>query len=203
VNVYVESNYILELAFWQEQHGDSLAILQYAESSRVRLVIPAYCIGECLERLARRRIQRQNVQANLREEVRELSRSAPSAFLSDQLRGFTEALVLTSDQDWKRYNEALARLLRTADFIPFTQTIIVRGEELRKRLDLSHQDSLIMASVVGHLETTGPDQAVFLNKNKKDFENPDVRADLKALRCDLKTDFRSGLAFIEASLRER
>ena len=45
VTVYVESNFILELAFLQEQHQACLRILELTEQGSIRLAVPAYCIG--------------------------------------------------------------------------------------------------------------------------------------------------------------
>ena len=46
--VYVESNFVLELAFLQEQHESCNTIITLAESSQVELVIPAFSIVEPL-----------------------------------------------------------------------------------------------------------------------------------------------------------
>lgn len=40
--VYVESNFVLELALRQEEHGACERILEHAEANHIELVIPAY-----------------------------------------------------------------------------------------------------------------------------------------------------------------
>ncbi len=47
--VYVESNFVLELAFLQEEHERCLALLSLAESRDIHLVLPAFSIGEPYE----------------------------------------------------------------------------------------------------------------------------------------------------------
>jgi hypothetical protein len=46
VNVYVESNFVLQLALLQEFHASSEAILQLCEAGSARLVIPAFSLIE-------------------------------------------------------------------------------------------------------------------------------------------------------------
>jgi hypothetical protein len=53
VNVYVESNFVLELALLQEQHAACEAIVQLCEAGDLRLVLPAYSFMEPFETLRR------------------------------------------------------------------------------------------------------------------------------------------------------
>jgi hypothetical protein len=46
VNVYVESNFVLQLALLQESHSSCEAILQLCEGDESRLVIPAFSLVE-------------------------------------------------------------------------------------------------------------------------------------------------------------
>ena len=47
--VYVESNFVLELAFLQEEHESCLELLSLSESEDICLVLPAFSIGEPYE----------------------------------------------------------------------------------------------------------------------------------------------------------
>ena len=54
MNVYVESNFILELALEQEQSSSCDAILSLGERQDIRLVLPAFSLSEPYETLVRR-----------------------------------------------------------------------------------------------------------------------------------------------------
>ena len=43
--VYVESNFVLELAFLQEEYESCMELLRLAESRDIHLVLPAFSIG--------------------------------------------------------------------------------------------------------------------------------------------------------------
>ena len=44
--VYVESNFILELAYLQEDHENCGRILKLAEAGKIQLILPAFAIAE-------------------------------------------------------------------------------------------------------------------------------------------------------------
>ena len=74
--VYVETNFILELAFQQEQRDACEEILHLSETGSVKLVIPAYCLAEPHEKLTRQEIERRRLQELLDRELQQLLRTA-------------------------------------------------------------------------------------------------------------------------------
>ena len=52
--VYVESNFVLELALLQEEHDSCDAIIMLAETRDIELVVPAFSLAEPYEALVRR-----------------------------------------------------------------------------------------------------------------------------------------------------
>ena len=73
--LYVESNFILELAFAQQQHEHCLKLLELCESGELDLAVPAYCLAEPLETLGRRHKDRRELQGRLQQELRQLRRT--------------------------------------------------------------------------------------------------------------------------------
>jgi predicted nucleic acid-binding protein len=75
VNVYVESNFVLELALLQEQHTSCEELMRLCEEGRIQLVIPAYSLAEPYETLTRRHRQRKRMKAELDDQLRQLART--------------------------------------------------------------------------------------------------------------------------------
>ncbi|WP_217429931.1 hypothetical protein [Rugamonas rubra] len=75
--VYVESNFVLELAFMQEENAECEGILQLAEAGVVQLAMPAFSVGEPYETLVRRHRERRALANKLTDELKQLRRSAP------------------------------------------------------------------------------------------------------------------------------
>jgi predicted nucleic acid-binding protein len=200
MTVYVESNYLLELAFDQEQAGDCTGLLELAEQGHVSLVLPAFSFGECLESIGRRRLRREVIQQSVQVDINELTRSAASVSLAEQLRTVAEKLVASAIADGKRYDDLVRRLLGFARFIPLDAAAIRSGLDDNGAYNLTTHDMVILASVLTHLRTTLPGRAVFINRNRKDFATPAVLAALGPLNCVLKNEFPAGLAYIRAEL---
>jgi hypothetical protein len=77
MNIYVESNFVLELALLQEQFEACENILAICEAGETALVLPAFCIAEPYETLVRRAKHRGNLSRDLTTELGQLSRSEP------------------------------------------------------------------------------------------------------------------------------
>lgn len=197
--VYVESNFILELAFCQEDHLSCQTLLQLAESGAIQLVLPAYCVGEPYERLIRRDRQRREVHRKLKAELTELARSAPYAHAASNLDGLTGLLVEAGDDELGSLNDTLTRLLNTAKLIPIDRVVLQGALTAQKTLGLSPQDSIVYASV--RSSVIGATEAqCFLNKNSKDFLIPQIEEEFSAHNCKLLARFSDGLSYVNNDL---
>ena len=91
MNVYVESNVVLELALLQEQSDSCERILGLVETDGVHLVISAYCPAEPYEVLTRRRKRRTKMKRELDAEFGQIARTEIQA---DRLRDFHDQYVI-------------------------------------------------------------------------------------------------------------
>ncbi len=64
--------------------------------------------------------------------------------------------------------------------------------------DLTPQDALVYASVIMHLRQHQPPAACFLNRNAKDFDNPDIVDELRKYNCVMIPRFDQGDDFIRS-----
>ena len=198
--VYVESNFVLELAFLQEEHESCSAILGLSESGKIRLVLPAFSIGEPYEAWVRRSRQRRKVYEQLISTIREISRSEPYQRSSDEFRDLANLLLISGEKEKHRLDDSLEKILQTAEVIPVGLDIIRNAITFQKSLDLSPQDSIVYASILAHLTTESGELRCFITKNRKDFANPDIEDQLTAHGCKLLTKFVNGLGYIRSQL---
>lgn len=197
--VYAESNFILELAFHQEDCKSCEEIVELAEAGSIQLVLPAYCIGEPYERMVRRDRQRRDVHRKLTDELRELRRSAPFADSAAKLTELTTVLVEAGEQEMNHLNNTLTRLLSVASLIPVEASVIQEALAAQSSLGLSPQDSIVYASVRSRVRTAGVVQ-LFVNKNVKDFLIPQIEEEFTKHRCKLIPRFADGLGYINTTL---
>jgi predicted nucleic acid-binding protein len=199
VIIYVESNFILELAFRQEDFESCENILQLAEAGKIELMLPAYCLGEPYERLVRRDRQRREVHRKLSEELRELARSAPYADAAANLNNFTGLLVESGEQEMSQLNAVLVRLLDISTLIPLDREVLGNALLAQQNLGLSPQDSFVYASV--HSKVINENRAqCFVNKNTRDFLIPEIEEDFEAHNCRLIGKFSDSLNYAKSTL---
>ena len=200
MNVYVESNFVLELALLQEQHASCEDILRLCEAGRMQLVIPAYSLAEPYETLVRRHKQRQRMKAELDDELRQLARTTTYA---DRLSGFghlTALLIDSADEEAKHLETVRSRLIQVAEVIPLDASILIAATQYQGAHGFSPQDALVYAAVLLHLKQHHTPQSCFLNRNSRDFDDPDVVEELVRYNCKLLPRFDDGYQFILSCL---
>ncbi|MDQ3250658.1 MAG: PIN domain-containing protein, partial [Chloroflexota bacterium] len=151
MNVYVESNFVLELALVQEQHSSCERVLELCEAGKVRLVVPAYCLAEPYETAVRRARERRRLATDFAREVQQLIRSEPYKGESEVLQGVTSLLVQSTEEEKKRLDRAVERLVSLAEVIPLQAATLAAALGFQASLGLSPQDSLVYASIIQHL----------------------------------------------------
>jgi predicted nucleic acid-binding protein len=200
VNIYVETNFVLELVFEQEQHTSCEQILAICESAQSRLIIPAYCLAEPHEKLTRQAGSRRELQRNLETELRQLARTASYTTRINSIQDIASLLVRSNEEEKQRFIRYRDRLLSIAERIPLTIDVLREAATHESPYDLAPQDALVYASVIAHLRQHKPLVSCFLNRNSKDFDNPDIVDELDKNHCKIIPRFDHGDDFIQARL---
>jgi predicted nucleic acid-binding protein len=200
--VYVESNYILEITYLQEEHASCEQLLALAESAQIKLVLPAFSPAEARLSLQGRLHRRQEFSDRVRAEIRELSRSKPYQELFSHTQPLTTALLESIESEKQRLDVALSRILGKCEVIPLQATTVQHAIGYEVRFDLSSQDAVILASIREDLEKRPAGPKVFLNRNSRDFANPDIYDELSKYDCKVVPSFKGGLGLFQ-SLQSR
>lgn len=198
--VYVESNFVLELAALQEQHRACEEIVRLAERRAVRLVLPAFSVAEPYDVLRRRSAERAQLRDQLSRHIALLSRNASYETQLGQLGDVAKLLMESGRDERSRLDETLIRLLDTCEVVPVGPDTLRTAIRVQVERELAAQDSIIYASVMDHLASARPGPKCFLNRNAKDFLTPAILEDLRRFDCRLLSSFTDGLAFIQAQL---
>lgn len=194
MNVYVESNFVLELALLQEQHAACDRILRLCEEDGQRLVVPAYSLMEPYETLGRRQADRRAVKGKLDDQFREIARTAIYAERLRDFENMTSLLVDSGEEDILRLESVRSRLFACAELVPLEASILTSAAAQRATHGLSAQDAVVYASVLMHLEGSA-EPGCFVTRDS-DFDDPDIRQELRGRNCRLLTSFESGLQFL-------
>jgi predicted nucleic acid-binding protein len=195
--VYVETNFLLELAYLQEEHESCEELLVLAEQERVRLLLPAFCVAEARMSLARQTRERARFHDTLEQQIRQISRSKPYSDVPARSIDLISALIVSGEEERRRLDEALERLMEFGWILPTTTDVLRDAHSAETRFGLSPQDSVVYASVTGDFLNDPGATRCFLNRNSKDFADPDIYAELALGNCKLLTSFVAGLGYVK------
>ncbi|NOK17789.1 PIN domain-containing protein [Corallococcus carmarthensis] len=208
MRVFVETNFILELAFRQEQALACEQLLQLAEAKALQLCIPAFCFIEPAEKLRREIPDAEALQGRLLKELEKRRRS--EGFSEPQQHAWKEvmaSLVKDTLDAEHRLESIRARVLQCAEVFPVDAEVIARAASLEADdIRLQFPDAVVLASVMARLEGDAGlarPPSLFLNRNSNDFDVSSVKLALRQLHCKLITRFDDGLGAIQAGLRAR
>lgn len=197
--VYVESNFILEAAAVQEEHQACMDLLEMSEQDEIHLVIPAFALAEPIQTVHRRHAERMALQRGLNREISLLSRSVR---YEDRLRQAAEVASILDEsrrEEQERLDDVLLRTAAVAEVIPLDAQVLRRARELRTEHDLRHADAVVLASVHVHLAGESDAPSIFLQRDRKDFLSPDIKAGLASRGCSLLGSFGAGIGRVRAS----
>ncbi len=196
MNVYVETNFLLEVALVQEQHESCERIIGLCDSGCSTLIVPTFSIAESYETLIRRARERTQIANRLGQELRQLSRSKPYKEQVDALQGVAGLLVQSIDDENGRLTAVLERVSKIAVLIPLAADIISAANRCRAIYKLEPQDSFVYCSVLHHLDLQGGAEGCFINRNSKDFSDLDIVESLESRGCKMLYDFDTGWGYL-------
>lgn len=200
--VYVESNFILELAFLRGESGHCEDLGQLAESGEIELMLPAFCGGEPYESMIRRSRSRKALHDQLAAEIKELSRSSPYSSIDETARSLTAILSQSASEEKSRLDATLLRLINISRLIPLTSDVLELSITYQAEYGLSPQDAIVLASVVSDLQAQDQEgEKLFVTQNKTDFLNPDIADLLADNSCKLLFRFEDAVGYTRSILR--
>ena len=200
MNIYVETNFVLELVFEQEQCASCEKILELCEAQKANLIIPAYSLAEPHEKLIRQKQERRRLQESLDKELREISRTKFYQNRLDSIEDIRSLIVQSSQEIGENFAKYREHLLKIAEIIPLNADILFESASAEENYNLSPQDALVYVSVLKHLQENKPQEACFLNRNWKDFKTPDIVDELQSLNCKMFGEFDGGYKFLQSKL---
>lgn len=120
MNIYVETNFVLEVVFQQEQSLSCEHILQFCEAGQAHLIIPAYSLAEPHEKLPRQAKSRRDLQQSLDTELRQLARTTSYTTRIASIQDIARLLIQSNEEEQQRYR---CRMIgRFDDGFSFIQT---------------------------------------------------------------------------------
>lgn len=199
--IYVETNFLLEIAYQQEGCESCRAILELARQGDISLAVPAFSIVEARQTWDRRSSEHNSLQNQLQPIIRQIARSEPFRTVTESSRELLSALLASGEDTRLRLEETITALSSVATILSLNADIVVRARQRELDLALSPSDAVVYATVMSHLQEAPLGVKRFLNRDSKGFANPSVYDELANFGCKLIVSFEKGLDFIRSEIR--
>jgi hypothetical protein len=144
--------------------------------------------------------KRTEVSLALDEQVKQLSRSKPYHDELGELQRVTGLLARSLDEEKQSFRNTVNNLLAGSQFVPLDAQTFVDANKYQADHGLSFQDSIVYASVLRHLSTSTSTAKCFLNRNSKDFDDPDIEETLDSYGCKILFSFDQGYRYISSQI---
>jgi hypothetical protein len=187
MNVYVESNFVLEHALQQDESHSCPEIIR---------LVPAFSLAEPHQAITGKAKARSRLGEDLRRHLGELGRSKPHRELPATFDVLAAVLIESAQLERDGLRQTVSEFLSKAEIIPLDALVLRSAAVIEATSGLSGQDAIFLASVLGHLEANRSDESWFLNRNSKDFDDPDIRDRLEGLHCKFFPNFIRALAYL-------
>ena len=115
---------------------------------------------------------------DLDTEFRQLSRTSSFGERLAELAGLARLLVESTDEESGRWEGERERLQRVAEVVPMDAGVLRAAAGHRAAFEFQPHDAIVYASVLSHLDRSGDAPSCFLNADARDFDDPDVVAEL-------------------------
>ena len=97
----------------------------------------------------------------------------------------------------------LRELLSLARTVELTKEVFEEALEFGSRFGLSPQDAVIYASVLSDLRKrpATPSRSIFVSRNYKDFEDPDIQRQLNRFKCRYVSSYAEAAQAVESGIK--
>jgi hypothetical protein len=207
VRLYIESNFVLEIALGQEQAAAARQLLLLAVDAKVELVFPLQAVSEPFSKIGYLAASRRQLIQQLRAQAKELSRSYHPVQMEaeEQSRELVQRLEALDDAELHELQFAVRTVLKHGRQLSFDHETFTSGEHEHLRSLRRHEqfpsarrlklpDALVFSAIWMDLERT-PAASIFATRDDG-FRS--LKPDLADRGCSLITNFDHALQRIRA-----
>lgn len=201
MNVFVESNFLLEIAFQQEHHLACERILAGAAINKYTLHVPQYALTEVFQTLHRRGTERAEHQQYFQEQIAQHSREAEAdaAEIDQLVRLLNDLLSARTKTQVSRLFALTQRLAVEAPGPFLTASVLQEAQAVQLRHGLTAQDAIVYTSVLAGLRLLPGGPKLFVTRNDNDFRKPAIVEELRQYECRLLANFNGAASLLESS----
>ena len=190
MTVYVESNFVLEIALGQMDAPAAERILDSAQLGEFALAIPSFALFEPFITVRDRRSRRNHLMNQMNKEMRELKRSQPHEDDVLGIEPIADRFTAIDEREHRRLIFTIQRMFDVAEVIEIVPEIYGEAIHTAQDFGLKLQDAIIGAAALWHLHqamAAGPHY--FATRDVSDFSDPVIVARFADFGCEIVPTF--------------
>jgi len=186
MKVYVETNWLLDLALEQERIRASSFVLELAKNSKIRLYLPEICLVEAEQKIVRRRLQRETLIENLQSEGRELIRNCDAMYQSQAAAIDQDIIQLRRISDFERehFNATVRDISKFLTWLHLDDDSLQKSFYFEENYSLNRLDALVYAVIRADAASDLATEKCFIDYDG-DFKEPELKLDMTELGITL------------------
>ena len=202
MNVYIDSNFVLELALKQQQAAAANQIMYWGDSGKISIVCPALVLTEPLSKMNYQRVERGRLALSLKQYSLQLARSGEHFTAVDKIE---EVLHYFDALDGKESDETqriCRRLIERSRVLPLDVETMDLAHGIVRNYGTELTDALVLAAIfadLGRLRQAGRLSQSFFISRDTGFQK--AKNELKEDLCTFIASFDNAAKAIQATLQ--
>lgn len=190
MTVYVESNFVLEIALGQREAAWAESILGFAAERGISLATPSIAMFEPLCTVRNRGDRRKNLMNRINEELVQLKRSQPHEQDIRELEPMAGLFTAIEEREKNRLHMTIQRMFEIATIIQVDRNTYREALDYVRDYGFSKtHDAIICASILGHLRQSDSAGGHYFATRDSDFFDPDIASMFGRLGCIVVPQF--------------
>ncbi len=197
MKVYVETNWLLDLALEQERIRASSFVVKLAKDKKVHLFLPEISLVEADQKIVRRRLQRETLIENLRQEGRELIRSRDARYQLQAAVIDQDIFQLRDISDFERqhFNATVRDISKFLTWLHLDDDSLQKSFDFEEHYDLNRLDALVYAVIRADAASDLASEKCFIDYDG-DFKEPELKRDMTGIGITLLSSPESVVGFL-------
>jgi len=186
MKVYVETNWLLDLSLEQERIQASSFVIELARDKKICLCLPEISLVEADQKIVRRKLQREILIENLRQEGRELKR-VRDAMYQAQAAAIEEditRLIEISDFEREHFDATVRDISKSLTWLHLDDDSLQKSFDFEEHHGLNRLDALVYAVVRADAVSAPASEKCFIDYDG-DFSDTGLKRDMRVLGIKL------------------
>jgi len=196
LHVFVETNFLLNISFKQEEYKSSYKLLRLAEENKIKLCAPILCVSEAYWAFAKKN----ETQIKTRDEVNKLINNAlRNSYSKRSFKNYKKIPIDIDkklDKELKMLDRNITRFLRIAELIEHNIIIHRNGIAYRSRLNIKDEpDAFIISAIIWYKTNniSSTQQDLFVTADSKLVNEPKIRGLMQVKGVKLESSFKKSI----------